>query len=258
MVVNLINFYKRFRVRLIMEKLIIFDLDNTLYGASEDYIRSGKEFIDFAKGTLSLDKTDNEIRDVYEDIQKDIIEKDGFDSYCFPKALKLAYSKLVGNNSPRTDYLSWVAYNIGMSVLDENLWKRKGLSFGVKETLDFLATDLDNQFAMVTFGAKEIQEKKIKALGLEDMFNYSNTYIEKFSKLGAIKELSRDRDLSKVYFVGDSWNGDMVPALKAKVNPIYIPDNVVWGVSGIPDERINLVKKISDITELKTNYDEIF
>jgi putative hydrolase of the HAD superfamily len=245
-----------------MDKTFIFDLDDTLIPTKEHYLRAQKIFVDFVLNSLDIkDIPYDYINSRHDMMQRTLIKKQGFDTECFAESFRLAYLdlaeefELVNHHS---SFEAGVAYRIGKSVFDESRWIEAGLLPGAFETLDFLANKKDVDLKMATIGSDEMQRRKIRVLGLDQWFEKENIYVSLFGKNDIVGNISRDRNPEDVYFVGNSWKSDMIPALDAGIRGIYISDgDEGWAYNGSPDDRISKITSLENIIQLKNEYDNI-
>lgn len=245
-----------------MGKEFIFDLDDTLIPTEGHYLCAQKEFLDFVLDSFkSVRLSPEKIHNMHSTRQLDLVKRVGFNTEVFPQALKYTYAKIAegfGINSNESIAGAQHAYRIGKSVFDEKKWLSAGLYPGVEDVLNFLASR-GSDLSMITLGDSRMQRKKVKVMGLEKWFSEDNIYVDLREKGSKIRDISSGKDKNEMWFVGNSFNSDIRPALKEGIGAIYIPQNT-WAYDGNPNEdhkRIIQLKKISDLKNIYSSLSTI-
>jgi putative hydrolase of the HAD superfamily len=112
-----------------------------------------------------------------------------------------------------------------MTAFDERAWIKAGLVPGAKETLDFLAMQGD-ELMLLTKGDYDIQRRKLIATGCNRWFGgISDERVQIVSRKDQeiFDKVVGDRDKSRIWAVGNSAKSDVIPALRAGLKVIYIP-----------------------------------
>jgi putative hydrolase of the HAD superfamily len=248
-----------------MGKLWIFDLDDTLIPTKEHYHRSQNRFVDYVKNTIpGAEKFSySHINGKHDNHQLSLIEITGFDTECFPESFRLAYMDILSElGHDKRDFsidLDFV-YEIGRSVFDEDNWAESGVFRGAEKVLDFLSSDMHSDLALMSIGDYYIQRRKLEVLGLNKWFSGPNVQTDLSGKSNGLRRLSLGRDSANVYFVGNSWRSDMMPALDLGINPIYVPcGDEDWAHNGKADKTLldRKIVKLENILEIKDRYNEV-
>ncbi|HHI04084.1 MAG TPA: HAD family hydrolase [Candidatus Woesearchaeota archaeon] len=238
-----------------MDKIFIFDYDDTLAKAHKHYEEVKEDFANWLikKHELKISFKEK-ILEHEVGIDKELVKKYGFSRIRFPTSLVLTYKEIckqMGIGYDKKDLKK--AYMIGDSVFDEKRYREEGLIDGVAETLDFLVEKQD-ELILLTKGEPETQEMKIRITNCRKWFG-NKTHIVPGKKEEKIEEIARYKDKNKIWMVGNSIKSDINPALKAGINAIYIPSEV-WKYENenneLPDNH-NIVK-FDRIIEIKSNY----
>jgi len=118
----------------------------------------------------------------------------------------------------------------------------------VPETLRTLRTS--SQMVLVTKGLPEVQQPKIKASGLEPLFDdvhivpekHADTYCQLLATIGA--------DPKRTWMIGNSPGSDINPAIEAGIGAIYVPHDSTWSAemtSLTHPERVVTLDCFSDL-----------
>ncbi|MBI4142233.1 HAD family hydrolase [Candidatus Woesearchaeota archaeon] len=206
-----------------MNKTWIFDYDDTLAWNQHYYSLAQAKFVEWVIGKLCARSPDAQtIINLEVELDKATVSAKGFSTDSFPSALRETYSSIcqtLGIIAKEDDLQA--AYKIGMSVFDEEKYKKEGLVNGAVETLDFLVAQQD-ELILLTKGDVAIQEKKIRATGCRKWFN-DNLYIVSKKNASVVGEIVGKRDKSRVWHVGNSIRSDVEPALEVGIGVVYIP-----------------------------------
>lgn len=254
-----------------MDKVFVFDLDDTLYWNMHDYCYPILEFEKFMLDTLGhkaphvskimelLVKTGHNLFDTINPETGAIF---GYSRDRFPETLVRTYKIICSQAkiSAKQEVIEKI-YKIGMKAFNIEQYQKKGLIDGVEEVLGFLKEKGD-KLILLTQGDERVQRSKIDALNLMKWF--SNAYIVPFKTQAVFQEIkSRFHDKrSKMYSVGNNFKSDIEPALKVGLFGIYVPYQ--YWFSRDSDEK-NLQQAIDqkqvfvfeEIIEIKNRYREL-
>jgi len=251
-----------------VNKVFIFDLDDTLYWNMHDYCYQILEFEKFI-----LDKLEHRAPHVSK-IMKLLVETGhnlfdkinpktgvifGYSRDRFPETLIQTYKIICTQaKAPISQRAIEKIYKIGMKAFNVEHYKKKGLVEGAKELLDFLKEKQD-KLILLTQGDERVQRPKIDALNLMRWF--SDVYIIPFKTQGAFKKIKSRfyNKYSKIYSIGNNFKSDVELALKIGLLGIYVPYQ--YWFSKDSDEK-NLQQRIDqkqvfvfeEIIEIKKNY----
>ncbi|RMD58549.1 HAD family hydrolase [Candidatus Woesearchaeota archaeon] len=230
-------------------KTFIFDLDDTLIWTNIAYNSAHIKFLSFlidalgpkAPSVVEMSKT-------FEELDMEAAEKQGFVKERFPRSMQETYKKLCERAGASVDEKNLRrAYEIGLTVFDENCWQKRGLVEGAQETLDFLLSKGDD-LVLCTKGDERIQKRKVEVTGLDKWFKQVYVFNNKTYK--ELLKVSKGRH--NPWKVGNSLRSDVVPAIKAGIGVIYIPCET-WAfekVSEVPEGKVLKLEKLSEIKEI--------
>jgi putative hydrolase of the HAD superfamily len=235
-----------------VEKLFIFDYDDTLARNTLYYVRAKLKFALFVTERLGPHAPNEvSILELQERIDVENVARFGFKRNRFPTSMREAYAlicKAAGIPPARKDLDR--AYNIGMSAFNKSEYKRHGLLPGAAATLDFLAEQHD-ELMLYTKGDPKVQWEKIKATHIQRWFGGSINVVGDKDANGILRLIGR-RDPARVWKVGNGLRSDVYPALEAGIGAIYIPWET-WAFerqhNGEPHDNPRYIKfpKIDDI-----------
>ena len=237
-----------------MDKIFIFDYDDTLAWNHIDYSLTEVRFLDWVLDRLGHLAPDLDvILKMLDSIDVKNVKAMGYSSERFPTSMMEVYRKICAEDGLVDNEGEEMAYRIGTGTFDDERWRQRGLVDGAAETLDFLAEQKD-RLMILTKGDSAIQAAKLEATGVERWFG-QDMYIvpEKSSKVFA--DIIDGFDKSRVWMVGNSEKSDIMPAVDNGVKSIYIPYET-WSVEevkkGLPDSP--LITKFDRIIEIKEKY----
>lgn len=145
------------------------------------------------------------------------------------------------------------ASEIALEVFDPQVQKDAGSHERSKEFLYFLESRGIRNY-LVTLGTEWSQFNRIKNLEYQEWFNKDNVYTVNHDKYSQIEDICDrfDFDKNTVAFIGDSWGGDIVPALKAGILPIHVrryDKLILHGDEDNGDERVIRVNSLGEIMD---------
>lgn len=252
-----------------MNKVFIFDLDDTLYWNVHDYCYPVLEFEKFLLDLLghkapqitAFRKLEKEtaLKLVHE-INPKTGQEFGYSIDRFPKTLVETYRTICSKE--RLKFKQEIAdeiWKIGTKAFDPEMYKRKGLVRGAEEVLDFLREQGD-ELVLLTRGDKQVQQLKIDALRLGRWFYHIHIVPSKDSTMfRAMAKAFEEKEV--IYSVGNSLKSDIEPALRAGLSGIYIPYDT-WEFEEKPEEILSGINKsrlfiFKEIIEIKNRYKEL-
>lgn len=130
---------------------------------------------------------------------------------------------------------------------------------GAVEVLEFVRSRGDD-LAMLTMNIvlnDELKWKKLKRVGMDRWFDDRNTFFVRKKTPEKIVSICGNRRKDMCYMVGNSFANDVIPAMDAGINVIYIPRP--WFSSWVPrklpkDPRFH---RFPDISQIIEHYDDI-
>ncbi|HOK39950.1 MAG TPA: HAD family hydrolase [bacterium] len=221
-----------------MDKLIIFDLDDTLVKTGVLYNRQINEFIVSIINDLNtINLNYDEIKNLQEEIDIQQIEKYGFSRERFPTSFVETYKFLCNKyNLPFNQDLSNKYFKIGKNVFEQ-----------IPELFDdtkFVLEKLYNNYDLVvyTLGEDEIQKNKIYKNNLDKYFKEIFVVGEKKSE--HLKKICNNYDYTNCYIVGDSLKGEIEPAIKLGINAFYLkrPDSWKYHFASVDNGFITITQ----------------
>ncbi len=222
---------------------LFFDLDNTIWDFDSNSFTALKEAL---KKTVLLDKIG-----VYEDYYKifESVNDRLWDLYRQGKLSKKELRSLRFEESLEKNGTPFpgMAETINDVYIDELPVNTK-LIEGAREILDYLHTKYE--MAVITNGSKEVQYKKIRQSGLSHYFKKIFTSDEigapkprKAIFEHAVKSMNARKRNSLM--IGDSWEADILGAMKYGIDQIYFLQGYV--LNGKSSENDTGTKKTSTI-----------
>lgn len=219
--------------------VITVDLDDTLIKTSTDYENAIDEFANYVNELYGVDK--GLVKKTQREIDKELVEETGFKTDRFPTSFVKTLEKLVpyaGTKEKET--VKEIGENTFKSV---NEYKSRSFMKNAEQMLNEIAEYAD-KLHLVTVGEKELQQKKISALGLEEWFDEFHYVDEYDGKDEVITKLKSEYDICKkdMYHIGNSSTSDVFPAISVGVNAVYINQNKNW----LETEDLNLHEEAMD------------
>ncbi len=237
-----------------MDRIFIFDYDDTLAWNKIDYSITTVRFLDFVLNRLGHMAPGPDIMlKMMGSVEVKKVKTMGYSKERYPTSMKCVYRKICEQDGISDPEGEEEAYRIGTSVFDADRWKRNGLVEGAEETLDFLAGQGD-RLMILTKGDPEIQAAKMAATGVEKWFG-QDMYIVPEKSPAVFEYIIDGYDKSRMWMVGNSEKSDILPAIVNGVKAIYIPYET-WSVEevkkGLPDSP--LIIRLEKIIEIKEKY----
>lgn len=243
-----------------MEKVFLFDLDDTLMWNEYTYSLAFIEFYEFLEAhwqkrlpyvgsiaRLAEDLTHEMVNEINPATGKPF----GFAMERFPTSLVRCYQRLCEMGyGTYTEGLASLIYEIGLTAFDPRNYQAAGLVPGAKGVLDFLKEKKD-KLILVTKGDLRVQRPKIEALELSLWFPKIHIVESKPPELFA-KFRKKFRG-HPIFSVGNSFSSDIKTALEAGVKGIFIP-YFTWKAESIDPGAYDpamlfTLKEIGEITK---------
>jgi FMN phosphatase YigB (HAD superfamily) len=252
-----------------MNKLFVFDLDDTLINNVHDYadpiLNACRLIIEVlgakAPHVSQIIAMEQEIdtRRVRE-INPSTGEPYLFSMERFPTSLVEVYREICkqAKVAPK-EAVEVELYLIGHRAFDENRYV-KNIKPNALSVLDFLLEKKDS-LVLCTKGDPRVQEKKIKALKQAGIDHFSTMRVVNEKTPEVFRGFLAGFGQDEFYSVGNSYSSDIVPALSAGFTGIYIPVET-WETIGQMDSILaevdtNKCLVLQSLEELKTQYERL-
>jgi putative hydrolase of the HAD superfamily len=208
------------------QQTILFDLDDTLIHCNKYFDAVLDQFADLLSTWFASDKLPGEV------IKKKQLEIDiagvnihGFTTDHFPVSLVQTYdyfSNLYGRSRSKAEESELLT--LGKSVYDLQV---EPYPYMV-ETLEELRAE-GHLLYLYTGGITAHQHKKIKSVKLEAFFG-ERIFVRQHKTAEALEAIVQENgfDRMNTWMIGNSIRTDVVPALKAGINCVYIPALQEW------------------------------
>ncbi|WP_409341383.1 HAD family hydrolase [Paenibacillus sp. MBLB4367] len=205
---------------------LLFDLDDTLVHCNKYFDMVIDQCADQLMTWFASDRlTADEVKKKQLEIDTARVAVQGFMPDHFPQSLIDTYhyfSALTGRETSRSEEES--LRELGKSVYDQEVEPYPNMV----ETLDLLKGEGHSLF-LYTGGVATVQERKIKALGLETYFG-DRVFIRRHKTTDALEDILNkqrfDRDLT--WMIGNSIRTDIVPALETGIHAVHVPAILEW------------------------------
>ncbi|WP_054955829.1 HAD family hydrolase [Paenibacillus dakarensis] len=229
---------------------IIFDMDDTLIHCNKYFDIILEEFFDLMKKWFqTYGVTVEQVRNKQMEIDVAGVDKLGFASANFPQSLIDTY-RFFCKEHRKTPVLheEEQLFKLGLSVYDHEVEPYPGMV----ETLDTLQSE-GHQLHLYTGGENRIQKRKIEQMKLADFFE-DRIYIRQHKNLKALEEILTFGQFNRslTWMIGNSLRTDVVPALTAGINSIYIKQQREWhyNLVELKQEPHNVLYTVSALTEV--------
>ncbi len=250
-------------------KLWVFDLDDTLMDNVHDYsqpILDAASYIIKILGSKAphvsaIIKLEEEIdkRRVNE-IDSTTGKIFGYSMRRFPGTMVELYREIC-RNAGEVEELEHEEklWKIGMRAFDERRYK-ENIKSGFLPLILCLRQQSDTMM-ILTKGDPEVQRKKVNALDMDGIF-LRVEIVETTKTAEKFREMAAEMDNpSNLFAVGNDYHKDIVPALEAGFNGIWIPVET-WetigqtaNIRGTMDER--RCRVFNSLTEIAERYEEL-
>ncbi len=222
---------------------LIVDADDTLW---ENNIYFEKAFEDFAAFLDHSTLTQQQVRDILDEIESANAKIHGYGSLNFGRNLRQVYEHLAEREIREPDLA--IVTRFAERILEQPV----ELIEGVAETLAYLAPRHD--LTLFTKGNPEEQRLKVDRSGLGEYF--AHTAIVKEKNAAAYSALIEERgmDRQRAWMIGNSPKSDINPALEAGINAVFIPHAHTWvlekeEIRRIADGRPLVVESFSQLRD---------
>ncbi|WP_106767741.1 HAD family hydrolase [Paenibacillus faecalis] len=229
---------------------IIFDMDDTLIHCNKYFDLILGEFFELMTSWFQeYGVTTEQVRKKQMEVDVAGVNKAGFASINFPKSLIETYRFFCNlHHKTPSHHEEEELFKLGLSVYDHEVEPYPGMV----ETLNTLQNE-GHHLYLYTGGETRIQKRKIEQMKLADYFE-DRIYIRQHKNVQALEEiLSAGRfDRSLTWMIGNSLRTDVVPALKAGINSIYIKQQREWhyNLVELKQEPHNVLYTVSALTEV--------
>lgn len=191
---------------------LIFDADDTLWECNRYFEEAIHRFVDFLHSEHLGREEIREVLDAFERIN-------GYGARAFAKSLVETFRELAPENDPGDEEM---IEQLGLGILEQDMETIPG----VEETLQALKPH--HALILFTKGDEEEQQVKINRSPLARYFEFHiitddktvETYREIVDGLGL--------DASTTWMIGNSMRSDILPAMEAGINAIYVPNPHTW------------------------------
>jgi putative hydrolase of the HAD superfamily len=235
----------------------LFDLDDTLIYCNKYFGFVLGEFFElmhhwFGEQTLSTD----EIRQKQIEIDVSQVSRTGFSSGSFPHSLIETY-RFFCQKLGRPIHLEEEQQlnKLGLSVFEHEVEPYPGMV----ETLETLQGE-GHKLYLYTGGETAIQQRKIDQMKLNTYFN-DRIFITQHKNESTLEKILQKGsfDRSSTWMIGNSLRTDVVPALTAGLNSIYVKQSDEWAFNMVelqhepqsPLYTISSIEEIPDIINIK-------
>jgi putative hydrolase of the HAD superfamily len=205
---------------------VIFDLDDTLVHCNKYFdLILGQYFEMMTEWFKDFGPTTQEIRNKQVEIDVETVSSSGLASDNFPKSLIATYrffSDKFGRLAAESEEDQLMV--LGLSVYDQEIEAYPGMV----ETLDALKQD-GHELYLYTGGDDRIQKRKIDQMKLDVYFD-DRIFIRKHKNVEALEDIltSNKFDRKRTWMIGNSLRTDVLPAVTAGVNTIYLKQQNEW------------------------------
>jgi putative hydrolase of the HAD superfamily len=223
-----------------VRQTLIFDADDTLWQNNVVFERVIDDYLDWLAHP-TLDRT--ELRAILDDIERANAAAHGYGTKVFLRSLHDCVARL--RERPATEHERREILELAGRLIHHEV----ELIPGVAETLDELAAR--HELLLLTKGDNEEQQRKIDASGLDHHF--SRTHIVREKDAGTYLQLVEEHSLrpERAWMIGNSPKSDIVPARRAGLNAVYIPNESTWvlehDVVDPADERVLHLTRFPDL-----------
>ncbi|MGG6311094.1 HAD family hydrolase [Paenibacillus macerans] len=229
---------------------IIFDMDDTLIHCNKYFDLILDQFADLLTDWFKANGIANEeIRDKQTEIDVAGVHQIGFTSSHFPQSLVDTYryfSRITGRKAltEEEDRLM----KLGLSVYEQPIEPYPGMV----ETLNLLRSQ-GHELHLYTGGEPVIQQRKIDQMKLTEYFQ-DRIYIRRHKNAEALEEILRSRlfDRTRTWMIGNSLRTDVMPALSAGINAIYIkiPNEWLYNIVELQHDGDSDMHTVSSLEEV--------
>jgi FMN phosphatase YigB (HAD superfamily) len=249
-----------------MNKLFVFDLDDTLIDNVHDYAEPILDACRFVVKTLKNKAPHvSKIIAIEQEIDKRRVKEINpstgkpylWSMERFPGSLVETYREICRQSKVEpTKTAEEHLYDIGLRAFDETMYG-ENINPWALSVLDFLRKQGD-ALLLCTKGDLRVQEKKIATLQNAGINHFTTIRIVDDKTPKIFEEMAYGFGHCGLFSVGNSYSSDIRPALEAGFRGIYIPVET-WETIGKMDSVLSEVDRencvvLQNLSELKTQY----
>lgn len=229
---------------------VIFDLDDTLVHCNKYFdLILGQYFELMSDWFGGEGPTTSEVRNKQAEIDVETVNTSGLASDNFPKSLIATYRYFCAKyNRPSDPYQEQQLMKLGLSVYDQEIEAYPGMV----ETLDILKQD-GHKLYLYTGGDDTIQQRKIDQMKLGIYFD-DRIFIRQHKNVESLENIlaTHHFDRKVTWMIGNSLRTDVLPALTAGINSIYLKQENEWlyNLIELQREMQQSVQTITSISEV--------
>ncbi|WP_151736318.1 HAD family hydrolase ['Paenibacillus yunnanensis' Narsing Rao et al. 2020] len=233
-----------------LKQQIIFDLDDTLVHCNKYFdLILGQYFELMSDWFGSEGITTGDIRTKQVEIDVETVSTSGLASENFPKSLIATYRYFAAKYNRLTDpQKEEQLMKLGLSVYDQEIEAYPGMV----ETLDTLKQE-GHELYLYTGGDDMIQKRKIEQMKLGLYFD-DRIFIRQHKNVESLEDILQSHrfDRTRTWMIGNSLRTDVLPAVTARINSIYLKQQNEWlyNLIELQREMQQSVTTISSITEV--------
>ncbi|UQZ37131.1 HAD family hydrolase [Paenibacillus sp. PK3_47] len=233
-----------------MKQQVIFDLDDTLVHCNKYFDLILGQYFELMNDWFSGDGIlTSEVRSKQVEIDVETVSTSGLASENFPKSLIATYRYFSARlGRPADPVQEQQLMKLGLSVYDQEIEAYPGMV----ETLDMLKQD-GHDLYLYTGGDDTIQQRKIEQMKL-DLYFDDRIFIRQHKNVESLENIlsTHHFDRSRTWMIGNSLRTDVLPALTAGINTIYLKQQNEWlyNLIELQREMQQSVVTISSIIEV--------
>lgn len=224
-------------------QFLIFDADDTLWENNIYFESAFDEFCDFL-AHASMSPAD--VRAVLDEVEIANAKVHGYGSRNFARNLATCYQHLAERQIAEGDLK--IVMDFAHAILERPI----ELLDGVEETIN----ELSERHALTIFTKGDIEEQQLKIdwSGLSKYFAHAAIVKEKNEP--AYRQLALERGFvpGDTWMIGNSPKSDILPALSAGLNAVFVPHARTWSLeqSALPEQnpRLHTVENIRQLTRM--------
>ncbi|WP_150268091.1 HAD family hydrolase [Paenibacillus tepidiphilus] len=234
----------------ILKQQIIFDLDDTLVHCNKYFDLILGQYFELMSDWFGGDGiVTGDIRTKQVEIDVETVNTSGLASENFPKSLIATYRYFAARfNRPSDPEKERQLMKLGLSVYDQEIEAYPGMV----ETLDTLKQE-GHDLYLYTGGDDTIQQRKIEQMKLDIYFD-DRIFIRQHKNVESLEDILRTHrfERPRTWMIGNSLRTDVLPAVTAGINSIYLKQQNEWlyNLIELQREMQQSVTTITGITEV--------
>ena len=201
------------------EQTLIFDADDTLWENNVDFERVIEDYLDWVAHP-TLDRA--QVRAVLNEIELANTVAHGYGSRVFLRTLGDCFGRL--NERPASPTEEAQIRELAAALAEH----RVELLPDVAETLDQLGSR--HSLFLLTKGDPDEQQRKIDASNVSHHFIDIHIVAEKNVDTYHSVTSQHDLDPARTWMIGNSPKSDILPARRAGLNAVFIPNDNTWAL----------------------------